>query len=219
MIWYADVHQTLTKGQAPTVSVLQKWDPYSPTIRWRHQRQYFISDWPRDMSNGVGALWWSCLTVTVLCRSTWMTWRRRTSASSSASTSWRRGYSRSMRRAAKTCTARWVRARLWARAAPQGPKAGLAESVFVWLQWAFITAVFACHLGVFIDPAVLRCWDVSCVCFTEYVLFFQRAWALMSSRPLSLWSVWAAHTEAVFRSQLTYLHCLVWRLVLETKSK
>lgn len=67
------------------------------------------------MSNIVGAHWRSCLTVTVLCRSTWMTWRRRTSASSSVSTSWRRGYSRSMRRAAKTCTARWVAKASWGR--------------------------------------------------------------------------------------------------------
>lgn len=69
--------------------------------------------WPiRDMSSSVGALWRSCLTVTELCHSTWMTWRRKTSASSSASTSWRRGYSRSMRRAAKMSTARWVK-QLW----------------------------------------------------------------------------------------------------------
>lgn len=91
-----------------TIAVLQKWNPYSPMIRRRQQRRYSISDRPRDMSDGVAAHWRSCLTVTVLCRSTWMTWRRRTSASSCASTSWRRGYSRSMRRAAKTCTARWV---------------------------------------------------------------------------------------------------------------
>lgn len=70
--------------------------------------------WPiTDMSSGVGALWWSCLTVTVLCRSTWMTWRRRTSVSSSASTSWRREYSRSTRRAVKMYTVRWVLRNRW----------------------------------------------------------------------------------------------------------
>lgn len=37
-----------------------------------------------------------------------MTWRGRTSASSSASTSWRRGYSRSTRRAVRMSTVRWV---------------------------------------------------------------------------------------------------------------
>lgn len=65
--------------------------------------------WPiTDMSSSVGARWRSCLTVTVLCHSTWMTWRRRTSASSSASTSWRREYSKSTRRAVKMSTVRWV---------------------------------------------------------------------------------------------------------------
>lgn len=65
--------------------------------------------WPiTDMSSSDGALWRSCLTVTVLCHSTWMTWRRRTSASSSASTSWKRGYSRSTRRAVRMSTVRWV---------------------------------------------------------------------------------------------------------------
>lgn len=65
---------------------------------------------------------------------------------------------------------------------------------------------------VFIDPAVLRWWDVSCVCFTEYLLFFQQAWTLPSSLPLSLWSVWAAHTVAVLRSQLSVKWCIytVW---------
>lgn len=62
----------------------------------------------KDMPNAAGALWRSCLTVTVLCHSTWMTWRGRTSASSSASTSWRRGYSRSTRRAVRMSTVRWV---------------------------------------------------------------------------------------------------------------
>lgn len=32
---------------------------------------------------------------------------------------------------------------------------------------AFITAVFARGFRVFIDPAVLRWWDGSCVCFNE----------------------------------------------------
>lgn len=142
VLWYADVHQTLTRGHAPSNAVLQKWEPYSSTMRWRRQRRYFLSDWPGDMSNGPGALWRSCLTVTVLCRSTWMTWRRRTSASSSASTSWRRGSSRSMRRAAKTCTARWV------AAAPQGPRARSAECVSVRLRLTVNTAVLWCPLCV-----------------------------------------------------------------------
>lgn len=54
----------------------------------------------------------SCLTlvsaVAALSRSTWTTWRRRTSAWSSGSTSWRRRSSRSLRRAAMTCTGGWV---------------------------------------------------------------------------------------------------------------
>lgn len=62
----------------------------------------------KDMPNAAGALWRSCLTGTALCHSTWMTWRGRTSASSSASTSWRRGYSRSTRRAVRMSTVRWV---------------------------------------------------------------------------------------------------------------
>lgn len=47
-----------------------------------------------------------------------MTWRRRTSASSSASTSWRREYSRSTRRAVKMYTVRWVLGNRWTADCP-----------------------------------------------------------------------------------------------------
>lgn len=59
-----------------------------------------------------------CLTlvspVAALSRSTWTTWRRRTSAWSSGSTSWRRRSSRSLRRAVMACTKGWVWTHIYA---------------------------------------------------------------------------------------------------------
>lgn len=119
----------------------------------------------KDMPNAVGALWRSCLTVTVLCHSTWMTWRGRTSASSSASTSWRRGYSRSMRRAVRMSTGRWVAGMqramtsvcpwVWSVCVCVYVKSGLSEALIrktagqtvSLLPWGFCHSVSGIQLG------------------------------------------------------------------------
>lgn len=120
----------------------------------------------KDMPNAVGALWRSCLTVTVLCHSTWMTWRGRTSASSSASTSWRRGYSRSTRRAVRMSTGRWVAGMqramtsvcpcVWSVCVCVYVKSGLSEALIrktagrtvSLLPWGFCHSVSGIQLGL-----------------------------------------------------------------------